>query len=90
MTTPPRKTAAALRYAQGTDTSPRVTAAGRGAVAERIIALAQEHGIAIKEDAALSQLLLQVPIGQEIPVELYEVVAELLAAVYRAEITPQA
>lgn len=82
---PGKKVAAALRYEQGSDRAPRLVASGRGAIAERILELAREAGIAIREDAALAQMLLQVPAGQEIPAEMYEVVAELLAAVYRAE-----
>lgn len=84
-TPPSKKVAAALRYEQGSDRAPRLVASGRGAIAERILDLARDAGIAIREDAALAQLLLQVPAGQEIPAEMYEVVAELLAAVYRAE-----
>lgn len=81
----PPKLAAALRYDQERDRAPRVVASGRGALAEQILALAAEHGLEVRRDAALAQVLVQVPVGGEIPAEMYEVVAELLAAIYRAE-----
>jgi flagellar biosynthesis protein len=52
-------------------------------VAEKIIALAQEHGVPIREDPDLVQVLSQLDLQQEIPPTLYQVVAELLAFVYR-------
>ncbi|HYE79899.1 MAG TPA: EscU/YscU/HrcU family type III secretion system export apparatus switch protein [bacterium] len=81
----PRRVAAALRYRQEADRAPRVVATGRGVVADRILALAAEHGVEVRPDGALVQLLLQVPVGQEIPAEFYGVVAEILVAIYRAE-----
>ncbi|MSS72936.1 MAG: flagellar biosynthesis [Candidatus Latescibacteria bacterium] len=80
-----RKAAAALRYRRDTDVVPRVTAAGRGLVAEKIIALAKEAGIPIHEDASLVEVLARLDVGSEIPVELYRVVAEILAFVYRMD-----
>ncbi|MES0328647.1 MAG: EscU/YscU/HrcU family type III secretion system export apparatus switch protein, partial [Gammaproteobacteria bacterium] len=54
-----------------------------GIIAEKIIATAREAGIHIQEDANLVELLSKVPIGEEIPTELYQTVAEVLAFVYQ-------
>jgi flagellar biosynthesis protein len=80
-----RKTAAALRYRRETDAVPRVTAAGHGLIAEKIIALAKEAGIPIHEDASLVEVLAHLDVGSEIPVEVYRAVAEILAFVYRMD-----
>lgn len=74
--------ATAVRYDAEKDTSPRVTAKGRGYIAEQIIELAAENGIPIKEDPALVEALSQLDIDQHIPVELYKAIAEILAFVY--------
>ncbi|MGL1931597.1 MAG: EscU/YscU/HrcU family type III secretion system export apparatus switch protein [Desulfotalea sp.] len=78
-----KKKAIALGYNQTEDTSPKVLASGQGLVAEKIIAIAEEAGIFIQEDKDLVQLLSKVEVGQEIPADLYQTVAEILAFVYR-------
>jgi flagellar biosynthesis protein len=78
-----KKAAVALQYNTATDKAPKITAKGRGFVAETIIALAREKGVPIREDADLVQVLSQLDLNQEIPPSLYQVVAELLAFVYR-------
>lgn len=78
-----RKSAVALRYNTAKDRAPRVTAKGQGEVAERIMALAKEHGIPMREDPDLIQALSQLDLQHEIPPSLYNVVAEILAFVYR-------
>ncbi len=75
--------AVALKYERGKDAAPKVAAKGRGAVAERILALAREHGIPVEKDTALMEALYRLDINEEIPEELYQVVAELLAFIYR-------
>jgi flagellar biosynthesis protein len=60
-----------------------VGAKGEGLVAERIIELARENQVPIKEDPDLVQILSQVDINKEIPPSVYKVVAELLAFVYK-------
>ena len=80
---PPRRRAAALQYEPERDRAPRLVARGDGHIAERILALAREHGIPIHEDRALVDLLARLDVGTEIPVELYLVVAEIIAFVYR-------
>lgn len=78
------KSAVALAYGQG-DAAPRVVAKGRGQLAERIIERAREHGVYVHESPELVSLLLQVDLDQRIPAQLYVVVAELLAWIYRLE-----
>lgn len=78
-----RQLAVALRYDLERESSPRVVAKGSGHVAERIIELAREHDIPIREDPDLVQSLAQLDLGQVIPAELYPAVAEVLAYVYR-------
>jgi flagellar biosynthesis protein len=62
--------------------APRVTAKGRGALAEQILALAQEHEIPLEYDPELAALLAQIPLGDEIPQALYLAVAEVIAFAY--------
>jgi flagellar biosynthesis protein len=78
-----QKKAVALQYKPGQDTAPRVTAKGSGSVASKIIELAREHGIPVKDDPDLVEVLSQLDIQEEIPAELYVLVAELLAFVYK-------
>jgi len=77
------KSAVALKYRTDQDPAPKVTAKGEGLVAERIIELARENQIPIKEDPDLVQILSQVDINKEVPPSVYKVVAELLAFVYK-------
>jgi flagellar biosynthesis protein len=80
-----RKKAVALRYDREKERAPRVTAAGKGYVADRIIEIARAHGIVVREDKELVELLSHIELYDEIPVELYQVVAEVLAFVYRLQ-----
>lgn len=79
------KKAVAIRYNKLEEDAPKVIASGKGHMAEKIIEVAENAGIYIREDPNLVQLLSQVDIGREIPVELYQTVAELLAFVYRID-----
>ena len=79
----PRPQAAALRYDPGNENAPRLLAKGSGPVAERIIALAHEHGIPLHEDADLVRMLSLLDLDAEIPPDLYKALAEVLAQVYR-------
>jgi flagellar biosynthesis protein len=76
--------AAALKYDAKKDAAPKVIAKGRGTIAEKIIELATKNNVPIKSDPALIQVLSQLDIDEQIPVELYKAVAELLAFVYSA------
>ena len=76
-------TAVALGYERGGDDLPRVLAKGRGAVADQIIAVAEEHGIAIHRDEDLVEVLDRLEIDAPIPVAAFAAVAEILAHLYR-------
>lgn len=76
--------AAALKYDGEKDAAPRVVARGRGAVAEKIIALAKTNHIPLRSDPGLVQILSKLDIDEQIPIELYKAVAEILAFVYSA------
>ena len=78
-----RNSAVSLKYNGSSNHAPRVTAKGQGWVAEKIIAMAQERNIPIKEDKDLVELLGKIDVGKEIPEPLYKLVAELLAWVYQ-------
>lgn len=77
-----RRKAVALGYDPGKDSAPQVLAKGSGYVADRIIELAKEKGVKFYEDAALVEALSVIDVGQDIPEELYRVVAEVLAFIY--------
>ena len=77
----PRK-AVALSYDEKKSDAPRVLAGGSGLIAETIIEKAQQAGIHIHEDPDLIELLAKVPVGEEVPPELYQTIAEVLAFVY--------
>ena len=62
--------------------APKITAKGRGLLAEEIIELAKQHNVPMREDEALAQLLVTVKLGDEIPHELYVAVAEVIAFAY--------
>ena len=74
--------AAAIKYDSISANAPKVTASGRGFIADKIIEIAEENGIPIKNDPNLVQILSKLDVGTEIPVELYQAVAEILAFVY--------
>ena len=75
--------AVALKYDPAKDGAPRVTAKGKGQIAERIIDLAKKEGIPISEDPDLVGALIQLDFDEETPPELYKAVAEILAFAYR-------
>jgi len=77
-----RKKAVALKYDPLKSRSPTIAAKGEGTIAEKIIELAKQHGVAIREDADLVNVLSKFDVEQEIPEELYQVVAEILVFVY--------
>lgn len=76
----PVEIAVALHW-DGRD-APRVTAKGRGAVAQQIAALAAAHDVPISDDAELVEVLARVELGQAIPEVLYLAVAEVIAFAY--------
>lgn len=74
------KTAVALAYEPG-DRAPKILATGKGEVAERIIETAKENDVPFYKDNKLAETLSKLEIGDTIPPELYEVVAEILVFV---------
>lgn len=74
------KTAVAVAYQPG-DVAPKILAAGKGAVADRIIETAKENDVPFYQDSSLADTLSKLEIGSTIPPELYEVVAEILVFV---------
>ncbi|MBL3591022.1 MAG: EscU/YscU/HrcU family type III secretion system export apparatus switch protein [gamma proteobacterium endosymbiont of Lamellibrachia anaximandri] len=64
------------------ENAPKLTAKGRGELAERIMVLAEEHDVPLHEDAELAALLSQIPLGDEIPEALYRAIAEVIAFAY--------
>jgi flagellar biosynthesis protein len=79
------KKAVALRYSQETDAAPKMVAKGKGHMADRIIDTARQNGIPVQEDPSLVEILGQLELDQQIPPELYQVIAEILTMVYRAD-----
>jgi len=75
--------AVALHYDHHPTSSPKVVATGRGELAEQIIAAAKLAGVDIVEDPDLLEVLGRVPVGEEIPAELFQAVAEILTFIYR-------
>ncbi|MCP5363958.1 MAG: EscU/YscU/HrcU family type III secretion system export apparatus switch protein [Hyphomicrobiales bacterium] len=78
-----RPVAAALAYDAERDRAPKVVAAGRGEIAERIILLAESQGIPVREDPDLMAMLEAIDVGDEIPVEAFAAVAEILVYLFR-------
>jgi flagellar biosynthesis protein len=80
-----RPAAAALKWDPLSSEPPEVVAVGRGVSAETIVRIAKERGIPLYEDAGLVEALARFNVTDSIPRELYAVVAEVLAYVYRVD-----
>ena len=76
--------AVAISHQPESGQAPKVLAGGRGAVAEQILQIAFAHGIKVREDADLAQMLSAIDVDSEIPLDAFAAVAEILAYVYRA------
>ena len=74
--------AIALKYQPKLDNAPTVVAKGKGKMAEKIIEIARENNIYIHNDPDLIEVLSHLDLNEEIPPDLYIIVAELLAFVY--------
>lgn len=77
--------AVALKYEPGERSAPVVIAKGKGHLADAIISKATENGVPIQEDRSLVEVLSKLDIDQEIPPELYALVAEILSFIYRSD-----
>lgn len=78
------KTAVALSYNLG-DEAPKVVASGKGYLAEKIIEKAKESNVPLHQDSKLAGTLAKLEIGDCIPPQLYDVVAEILVFVDRVD-----
>ena len=76
--------AVALEYDKKSGEAPKVTASGKGALAEQILQVAFERGIKVRQDAELVDILSLVEVDSPIPLEAFAAVAEILAYVYQA------
>ncbi|MCX7746527.1 MAG: EscU/YscU/HrcU family type III secretion system export apparatus switch protein [Clostridia bacterium] len=75
------KEVAALKYTPGANTAPEIIALGKGEIAEKILEEAKKNDIPVYQNPELAHTLNKLRIGDEIPPELYEVVAEILVFV---------
>ena len=80
-----QKKAVALKYDIEEDNAPRIVANEKGEFVQKIIKFAREHDIPIRENEDIVDILVQLNIGDEIPPELYEVIAEILSFIYQLE-----
>ena len=78
-----QKIAVALQYELGMDAAPRVTAKGKGEVAEKIVEVAQAAGVHVERNEPLAQSLSQIELDQQIPKELYKAVAEVIGFILK-------
>jgi len=81
----PIKKAVALRYSPEAQKAPTLIAKGKGHVAEAILQKAKDNGIPVQEDSSLVEVLSKLDLDQEIPPELYQLVAEVLSFIYRSD-----
>ncbi|WP_413380226.1 EscU/YscU/HrcU family type III secretion system export apparatus switch protein [Alkalihalobacillus sp. 1P02AB] len=79
------KSVAVIRYDEQNQDAPRVVAQGRGQIANQILDMAKEHNIEMQEDSHLLANLLEVDLGEQIPPQLYSVMAEILLMIERME-----
>ncbi|MGI5837861.1 MAG: EscU/YscU/HrcU family type III secretion system export apparatus switch protein [Chloroflexota bacterium] len=83
--TPARRKAVALRYDPAVASAPKVVASGSGLVAEEILKLARQHNVPVKDDPLLVQALMKLEIGETIHPQLYRMVAEVFAWLFRLD-----
>src|SRR5665647_276427 len=81
----PMKKAIALKYAPDKKSAPVLVAKGKGHMAEAIVRKAKENGVPIQEDSSLVEVLSKLELDQEIPAELYKLVAEILSFIYKSD-----
>ena len=79
------RSAIAIRYDAEHDAAPVILAAGRGEFAEDILRIAEDHKIPFYEDKGLADLLLKLEVSTEVPEEMYTLIAEVLAFVFRLD-----
>ncbi|WP_210413086.1 EscU/YscU/HrcU family type III secretion system export apparatus switch protein [Leptospira semungkisensis] len=79
----------ALKFTPKENQGPMVLASGEGTLAEKIRILATKHGIPVVEDAPLAEALTPIPVGKEIPENLYRAVASVFAFVLTQKSTSE-
>lgn len=77
--------AVALEYDSKRLSAPRILASGRGHLVKKILETAREYNIPVEKDPVLAEALGQLDVGQEIPPELYKVVAEILVFIMETD-----
>lgn len=77
-----KKIATSINFNPTNDEAPLITATGTGDDAEFIIAVAEEYDVPVYKDPSLAKALGQLEVGDMVPPELYEAVAEVLSFVY--------
>lgn len=80
-----RKEAVALSYDPNGGDAPKVTAKGKGKIAEKILETALQNDIPIQEDPSLVEILGQLNLNESIPDELYQAVSEVFAYIYQVD-----
>jgi len=80
-----QKAAVALGYDPAKDNAPRIIAAGKGELAEALLAMAEKHKVPIYTDHPLANALVKLEIGAYVPPELYAAIAEVLAFLWSME-----
>ncbi|WP_421381460.1 EscU/YscU/HrcU family type III secretion system export apparatus switch protein [Bacillus salacetis] len=78
-------TAAVIRYDESEEKAPKVVARGSGHIAAKIMELAKEHNVSMQEDSSLVQSLLDIDLGENVPPQLYSVIAEILLLIEEME-----
>lgn len=81
---PGAKIAVALKEQENKRRAPKIAAAGRGVLAEKILQLAYENGIKVRQDSDLAEMLAKIELDSPIPTEAFAAVAEILAYLYKA------
>src|SRR5665647_1521643 len=81
----PVKLAVALKYEDDGADAPVVIASGRGEIAEKILQAAQKEKVPVYKDQSLAQVLASLEMGTEIPPELYQAVAQVIAFVWQLD-----
>jgi flagellar biosynthesis protein len=81
--------AVALNFDPEERTIPAISATGKGALARRIVDLAFEHGVKVREDPDLVEVLMALEIGERVPAVAFAAIAEILVHVYRWELVEQ-
>lgn len=73
--------AAAVGFDPSKDVAPKILAKGKGALAEQIIKIAQEHNVAIEQNSELVDILTLLEVDQYIPIEIYSIMAQILSEI---------